>query len=134
VIRGPDAKTAIKFYRDDDGSVPVLDWLTTLSRRKPKAYLKCAYLLELLGEFGSELRRPRADYLRDGVYELRTTVGNVNYRILYAFIGKNVALLAAGLTKEKTVPAREIDSAVERVAKYKANPTKYGFEEEQTHG
>lgn len=94
-------KTAIKFYRDEGGSVPVLEWLTTLSRRKPKAYVKCAYLLELLGEFGSELRRPRADYLRDGIYELRTMDGNVNYPILYGFVGRNVARLAAGLTKEK---------------------------------
>src|SRR3972149_612858 len=105
-------KTTVKFYRDDDGSVPVLDWLTDLAPRKTKAHDKCGYLLDLLGEFGSELRRPRADYLRDGIYELRTMVGNVNYRILYGYVGKNVALLAAGLTKEKTVPAKEIDAAV----------------------
>jgi hypothetical protein len=122
-------KTAIKFYRDEDGTVPVLDWLTELARRKPKAYVKCAFLLELLGEFGSELRRPRADYLRDGIYELRTMAGNVNYRVLYGFVGKNVALLAAGLTKEKTVPAKVIDAAIGRVAKYKSNPIKYGYEE-----
>lgn len=123
-------KTAVKFYRDGDGSVPVLDWLMDLARRKPKAYDKCVYLLDLLGEFGSELRRSRADYLRDGIYELRTIVGNVNYRILYGFVGKNVALLAAGLTKEKTVPAKAIDAAVMCVAKFKANPTKHGYDEE----
>jgi hypothetical protein len=122
-------KTAIRLYRDDDGSVPVLDWLTDLARRRPKAYVKCAFLLDLLGELGSELRRPRADYLRDGIYELRTMVGNVNYRILYAFVGKNVALVTAGLTKEKEVPAKVIDAAVLRVARYKSNPTKYGYEE-----
>ena len=127
-------KTALKFYRDDDGSVPVLEWLTDLARRKPKAYVKCVYLLDLLAEFGSELRRPRADYLRDGIYELRTMVGNVNYRMLYGYVGKNVALLAAGLTKEKSVPAKEIDAAIRPVAKYKSNPTKHGYEEEQSHG
>ena len=123
-------KTAIKFYRDDDGSVPVLDWLTDLAQRKPKAYVKCVYLVDLLGEFGSELRRPRADYLRDGVYELRTMVGNVNYRILYGYVGKNVALLSAGLTKEKIVPAKTIDAAIQCIAKYKANPAKHGYDEE----
>ena len=123
-------KTAIKFYRDDDGSVPVLDWLTDLSRRKPKAYAKCLYLLDLLGEFGSELRRPRADYLRDGIYELRSMVGNVHYRILYGFVGKDVALLTAGLTKEKAVPSKTIDAAVKCVAKYKTNPTRHGYVEE----
>jgi hypothetical protein len=123
-------KTAIKFYRDIDGSVPVLEWLTDLSARNRKAYNKCAYLLELLGQFGSELRRPRADYLRDGVYELRTKVGNVNYRMLYGFVGKNVALLTAGFTKEMSVPEKQIDEAIERIAQYKANPTKHGYDED----
>lgn len=127
-------KTAVKFYRDEDGSVPVLDWLMDLARRKPKAYDKCLYLLDLLAEFGSELRRPRADYLRDGVYELRTLVGGVNYRILYGFVGKNVALLAAGLTKEKSVPVRAIDTAVRRIANYRNDPKKFGYDEELRHG
>jgi phage-related protein len=127
-------KTAIKFYRDDDGSVPVLDWLTDLAVRNRKAYDKCVYLLDLLGEFGSELRRPRADFLRDGVYELRTKVGNVNYRLLYGFVGKDVALLTAGLTKEKKVPDKEIDRAVERIARYKVNPARHGYDEEKNRG
>lgn len=63
-------KTSLRFYRDDDGAIPVLDWLTELASKKPKAYAKCVYLLEMLEEFGSELRRPCADYLRDGVYGL----------------------------------------------------------------
>jgi hypothetical protein len=92
------------------------------------------YLLDLLRQFGGELRRPRADYLRDGVYELRTLVGNVNYRLLYGFIGKNVALLTAGLTKQMKVPDKEIDRAIARIARYKANPTKYGYEEETDRG
>ena len=56
------------------------------------------------------------------MYELRTQVGNVNYRILYGFVGKDVALLASGLTKEKKVPSREIDQAVGRIEKYNLNP------------
>lgn len=44
--------------------------------------------------------RPRADYLRDGVYELRTDVRGVNYRILYGFVGQDAALVVCGLTKE----------------------------------
>ena len=79
---------------------------------------------------GHELRRPRADMLRDGVYELRARVGTVNYRILYGFVGKDVALLAAGLTKEKKVPAREIDQAAARIELYKTDPEKFRFSPE----
>jgi hypothetical protein len=39
------------------------------------------------------------------VYELRAEVGNVNYRILYGFVGKDIAVLSSGLAKTKTVPA-----------------------------
>ena len=114
--------TEVFFFKDEDGSVPVLDWLTGIRERNERAFKKCFGLIQLLEEFGHELRRPRADMLRDGVYELRTKVGNVNYRILYGFVGQNVALLASGLTKEKKVPTRQIDQAVARIEKYKTNP------------
>ena len=72
----------VVFYRDDDGTVPVLDWLTGLSR---KARLKCLVRIERLRELGYDLRRPEADLLRDGVYELRVSLNHVQYRILYSF-------------------------------------------------
>jgi len=129
-------QTAVYFYQEDDGSVPVLDWLLELRQKNERAAKKCFGLVKLLRDLGNELRRPRADVLRDGVYELRTEVGNVNYRILYGFVGKDVAVLAGGLTKEKTVPAREIDRAAKRIGKYKQNPARhrYEYEEESTNG
>src|SRR4051794_35963411 len=75
-------RTEVVLYRDDDGSVPVLEWLDTLPL---KARLKCLVRLERLRELGHELRRPEADYLRDGIYELRVGLGPVQYRLLYAF-------------------------------------------------
>ena len=44
--------------------------------------------IETLAEFGHALRRPTADFLRDGIYELRIKRGRVNHRILYFFEGK----------------------------------------------
>ena len=117
--------TEVFFFKDEDGTVPVLEWLTSLRERNERAFKKCFGLIALLEEFGHELRRPRADMLRDGVYELRTKIGNVNYRILYGFVGKDVALLVAGLTKEKKVPSKEIDEAVRRIAKYKGDPESF---------
>ncbi len=120
--------TDVYFYRDDDGSVPVLDWLLDLRNRNERAFKKCFGLIKLLSDLGNELRRPQADFLRDGVYELRVRVGRVNYRMLYGFVGRNVAILAVGLTKEKAVPDIEIDRAVERIGKYKANPARHRHE------
>ncbi len=128
--------TEVYFYKDDDGSVPVLDWLLELQAKNERAARKCFSLIKLLRNLGHELRRPRADLLRDGIYELRAEVGNVNYRILYGFVGKNATVLACGLTKEKTVPRGEIDTAVTRIGKYMQNPTQHRFvyEEEAPDG
>jgi hypothetical protein len=119
--------TEVYFYREDDGSVPVLDWLLELRQRNERAAKKCFALIKLLRDFGNELRRPHADILRDGVFELRAAVGNVNYRILYGFAGKDVTVLACGLTKEKEVPSQEIDRAAKRIEEYKKNPDKHRF-------
>jgi len=90
---------------------------------KPRA--KCIVAIERLAERGHELRRPEADYLRDGIYELRKRLGTVNYRILYFFHGRNVAVVSHGCTKRDKVPPREIDLAVERKEAFEANPKKH---------
>jgi hypothetical protein len=42
---------------------------------------KCYLLLQRLGEMGHELRRPEADILRDGIYELRVSLRGVHHQI-----------------------------------------------------
>src|SRR3990170_1835964 len=111
-------KTTIHFFREEDGAVPFLEWLAELKRRQRKAFEKCLYMLDMLRQFGHELRRPQADLLRDGVYELRTRVGRVNYRVLYGFVGKDLILVSHGITKESSVPDAEINVAVARLALY----------------
>jgi hypothetical protein len=120
-------QTDVFFYREEDGRVPALDWLLALRERNERAAKKCFALVNLLREFGSELRRPRADMLRDGVYELRTEVGNVNYRILDGFVGKDSAVLICGLTKERNVPDKEIDRAAACIERFQREPHKHQF-------
>ncbi len=120
-------KTSVVFYRDDDGSVPVLDWLDELP---DKALDKCTVKLERLQELGHELRRPEAEYLRDGIYELRTHFQSVNYRILYFFHGREAAILTHAITKQRAdVPEKDIKLALERKRRFEANPTRHKHEE-----
>ena len=44
---------------------PLIEWFDEL---EAKALDKCRVAIELLREHGHELRRPQADYLRDGIY------------------------------------------------------------------
>ena len=83
-----------------------------------------------LAEFGHELRRPLADILRDGIYELRIRKGRVNFRILYFFHGKNVAMLGHALTKEDKVPKGDIDKAIRRKRAFEADPAAHSYLEE----
>ena len=80
-----------------------------------------------LAELGREIRRPEADYLREGIYELRASYQGVHYRILYFFSGKAVVVLSHGLTKEREVPRREIRRAIERKRQVEADFKLYTF-------
>jgi phage-related protein len=126
--------TEVIYYCDDDGTAPVLEWLLKLSKNKRKAAEKCLVRIETLRQLGHELRRPIADYLRDGIYELRTRDGTVQYRILYFFHGKNVAVLAHGLVKEKKVPPADIEQAMERKCRFEKAPEKHTYREGEDDG
>lgn len=118
--------TKVLLYREDDGSVPVLEWLDSLPS---KAVSKCRVRIERLAELGHELRRPEADFLRNEIYELRIGLQGRNYRMLYFFHGKAVVVLSHGLVKEREVPSKEIDKAMERKRRFELNPKKHTHEE-----
>ena len=116
----------VVFYTDED--VSIRQWLKDLPT---KAYARAIVRVERLGELGHELRRPEADYLRDGIYELRWRMGTVNYRLLYFFYGREIVVLANGVTKEDKVPEREIDLALKRKVLYESNPETRSHAEEE---
>src|SRR5579862_964162 len=101
-------RTELIYYQEKSGTSPVVTWLRELRGKNLKAWVNCRARIEQLEQMGHELRRPAADYLRDGIYELRAKQGNVQYRLLYFFHGREAAILAHGLTKEDTVPRADI--------------------------
>jgi phage-related protein len=115
-------------YYEENGEIPVYQWLQELGRKDKRALANCLAKIRLLALEGHELRRPHADYLRDGIYELRAKRGRVQYRILYFYHGQHIALLAHGLTKEKKVPPADIDQAVRRKKQYEKDPKKHTAE------
>jgi phage-related protein len=124
-------RTDVVFYQETEGDVPVLDWLKKLRRSDQQAYAKCIAAIERLAEFGHELRRPLADFLKDGIHELRVRKGRVNYRILYFFHGRDLAVLAHAITKEGEVPDADIDRAVRRRKAFASNPAAHTYAEEE---
>ena len=119
-------RTLVVFYKDHEGNVPVLEWLDGLPA---KVQDKCVVKIERLRALGHELRRPEADLLRNGVYELRVGREGMNYRILYFFHGRMAAVLAHGLTKEQEVPVKDIERALERKRLFEQDPDGHTYRE-----
>jgi len=118
-------ETEVVFFAEADGSAPLLEWL---DRQPAKVQDKCIVRIERLAAMGHELRRPEADLLRDGIYELRVRHGHVNYRMLY-FFHAGQAVLSHGVTKEDAVPDRDIDLAARRRAAFERDPQRHVYRE-----
>jgi len=118
----------VALFKEEDGSAPFLDWLDQLDPKKGVA--KCVHAVELLKQFGPQLRRPHADLLRDEIHELRARLGKVHYRILYFFHEKS-AVISHGLVKPGAkVNPKEIDLAADRKKRFRKDPEKHTYEEE----
>ncbi len=121
----------VVFYQEEAGDVSVLNWLEDLRRSDQRAYGTCVAVIERLAGFGHELRRPLADFLRDGIYELRIRKGRVKYRILYFFHGRYVAVLGHALTKEDKVPKTDIERAIRRKKAFEADTAMHSYSEDE---
>ena len=99
----------VDYYEDENGKKPAEEFIDSLD---VKMRAKVFGRLELLEEHGSELGMPFSRHLDDGVFELRTVVGNNITRILYFFVvGRRVILTHGFVKKTRKTPAREIDRA-----------------------
>lgn len=119
--------TELLFFMDERGNAPVLDWLTRLNAKDSRAADKCTARLERLAALGHELRRPEADYLQHGLFELRVRHGTVNYRMIYFFRGRHTAVLVEGLIKKDRVPAAAVARALRRKQDFERDPTMHTY-------
>ena len=116
-------KTEVLFFANSDGTCPFMQWFTLLHEG---AQNKCIVKIERLSERGFELRRPEADLLRDGIYELRASRQGIHYRMLY-FFHRNKAVIWTGLVKESKVPDIQINRAIEAKKLYESSPTRHTY-------
>lgn len=120
-------RTTVLIYQEEGKTVPLVAWLTRLEE---KARVRCLACLDLLAEQGHELRRPAAENIGGGLYELRVKFHHVNLRMLYFFHGKSAAVVSHGFAKEKRIPPSEIRMALKRMKKFQENPKLHTFDGE----
>lgn len=99
------------FFRQSRGDEPVREFLRSLPKA---ARIEAGAALTDLERLGPALRRPDADFLAEGIYELRFRALRVEYRILYFFAEDRVVLAHGFMKKTTAVPKREFEKAATR--------------------
>ncbi len=91
------------FYRSASGKCAIEEFIEDLPIEDAKEVVAS---IAALRELGNKARRPLADYLEDGIYELRARRLKKQFRVLYTFAGRQIILLLTGfIKKSKAVPA-----------------------------
>lgn len=114
----------IIFYREGE-DIPGKEFLDSLPK---KSSAKGIRLLEELSRKGHELRRPHADVLKDGIYELRWRDVKVQCRMLYFFHGQGIVVVSHGIQKKSdAVPEIEIERAIRRKGIFHKDPEAHSW-------
>lgn len=101
----------IEFYEKICGECPVAEFLDSLDE---KMFAKVARNIDILKIHNIKLREPLVKPIEDGIFELRTQVGNDITRIFYFFcVGKKIILTNGFIKKTQKTPRKYIDMAIE---------------------
>ena len=108
----------ICYFVDDRGQSPVREFIDELPLDEQAKVF--AYIDELRKQ-GHNLRPPLADFVHDGIYELRPKANRLFY---FFFLKENVVLVHAIKKKTFKIPARDIELCLKRkkyIEAHKAN-------------
>lgn len=102
----------IILYKDKNNKNDILEYLMNLQEKKDKdsriKFNKITAYINLLSEYGLELRKPYIKFIEDGIWELRP----VRDRILFACLEDNTFILLSMFVKQtQKTPKREIEKA-----------------------
>ena len=93
-------------YAKQDKTEPVTEFLLSLT---PKMQAKVLRQIDILSEFGYELREPYSAALNDGIFELRIKQGSDISRVLYFFFADRKIILTNGFIKKtQKTPTEQI--------------------------
>ena len=99
----------IELYTDKNGKKPVATFLKSLSAKHKAKALK---IVDLLAEFGQDIKKPYALHLEGDLWELRVKYASDISRIFYfAEIDNSFVLLHGFVKKSQKTPKKEIDRA-----------------------
>ncbi len=99
----------ILFFELDDKTCPVQDFLDSLD---DKMAAKMYGMMDILAEYGNELRLPYSEHLEDGIFEVRAKFASNITRVLYFFYtGKTIVMTNGFVKKQQKTPKAQIELA-----------------------
>ena len=107
----------IEFYETESGKKVILDFLDSLPvKHRARAIRE----IELLEEFGTDLKMPHVKQIDGKLWELRIKASSNISRIFYfVSINNKIVLLHGFIKKTNKTPEREKETAKKRMVEYK---------------
>lgn len=103
-------KLRAEFYRTSSGREPVREWLRSLPSEDRKIIGKDIDAVQ----FEWPLGMPRVDHLRNGIWEVRSRLGNRRARVLFAVTSEEIVILHGFIKKTRTTPGEALEVAERR--------------------
>lgn len=107
----------VKFFRQDSGREPVREWLKDLSPEERKIIGEDIKTVQWGWPLGMPLVRP----LREGLFEVRSGLGNRIARVLFCTHGPQIILLHGFIKKTQQIPDDDMKLARKRKAEFDGN-------------
>lgn len=98
------------FYRSETGSEPVRDWLKELAKEDR---FRIGTDIKTV-EFGWPIGMPTCRPMGNGLFEVRTYLGNRIARVLFCLAEGRMVLLHGFIKKAQKTPRAELDLALDR--------------------
>jgi phage-related protein len=107
----------VVFFKTDTGNEPVREWLKTLSREECKIIGTDILTVQYAWPVG----KPLVDNLGDGLWEVRSRLGNRIARTLFVMVNQEIVLLHGFIKKQQKTPPDELELAKRRKKQYLQN-------------
>jgi len=100
----------VKFFRTEAGNEPVREWLAELPREQRRSIGTDIKTVQL----GWPVGMPVVRKLDNGLWEVRTELGDTIARIIFTVVNSEMVLLHSFIKKSQKTPAVDLKTAKQR--------------------
>jgi phage-related protein len=106
----PDFILPVRFFRNQNGTEPVRDWLRTLSSESKKTIGEDIKTVQ----YGWPIGMPVVRKLEAGLWEIRSHLKDGIARVIFTVVNDTIILLHSFIKKTQKTPADDLETARKR--------------------